>query len=245
MKLRHQKSFLYLSLGLGFFILMPLFLYTYADIQILKHKFPKRISDTSIIFENKRPINWVKVRDISPGGTWPIIISEDWAFYDHNGVDFNQLFEVFKGIFLNKEIRGASTITQQLAKNIFLGPEKTFIRKIREMFIAFKLEENLSKDEILEIYLNVIEFGPNVFGIGNASEYFFNKKPSELNFKEGSFLAMLLPNPKIYHSSFQNKKLNDYARTRVDITLQKLKIAKILNEEQLGVELERKLDWEL
>jgi len=245
MKLRHQKSFIFLGLSLTFITGMFFFLYSGLDVQILKSNFPERSIDGSIKFDNQRPKNWIKIEDVSRGAVWPIIISEDWAFYDHSGVDWNQIFEVIKDVLTNKDLRGASTITQQLAKNLFLGPEKTLARKIRELIFAFKLEENLSKKEILEIYLNVIEFGPNLFGIGNASEYFFHKKPSELNFKEGSFLAMLLPNPKIYHSSFQNKKLSDYALMRIGITLDKLKVAKILNEEELKFEKKRKLDWEL
>jgi membrane peptidoglycan carboxypeptidase len=96
-------------------------------------------------------------------------------------------------------VRGASTLTMQLAKNLYLGREKTLSRKLQEAAFTLLLEERLSKEDILELYLNVVEFGPNIYGIRNAAMHYFNSHPGELSLPQAMFLASILPNPKVNH----------------------------------------------
>jgi monofunctional biosynthetic peptidoglycan transglycosylase len=107
-------------------------------------------------------------------------VTEDASFYQHKGLDFEELKEALKKNWEKKEyVRGASTITQQLAKNLYLSTEKSVIRKIKEYLIVIRLERNLTKDRIFTIYLNVIEWGPGIFGVEAASQTFFHFFPQK------------------------------------------------------------------
>jgi monofunctional biosynthetic peptidoglycan transglycosylase len=176
--------------------------------------------------------SYVKLRDISLFARYAVIVSEDGAFYTHKGIDWFELRESFernweRGGFA----RGGSTITQQLAKNVYLSSEKSLLRKAREALIAIQIESLLSKDEILEKYLNVVEFGPKLFGIKNASRKYFSKSPFELTVAEGAFLAFLLPNPKHYCVSFDRKRLSPFARSQMKIIIERLYRFKKISEE--------------
>jgi monofunctional biosynthetic peptidoglycan transglycosylase len=160
--------------------------------------------------------NYVRSKDISTNIKNAVIVSEDGNFYGHQGIDWFEMRESFntnweRGSFA----RGGSTITQQLAKNLYLSSEKSLLRKVREAIIALQIETILSKDEILEKYLNVVEFGPNLYGIGPASRFYFGKSASQLTAAESAFLAFLLPNPKKYSVSFRKKLLTPFARGRL------------------------------
>jgi monofunctional biosynthetic peptidoglycan transglycosylase len=125
-----------------------------------------------------------------------IRVSEDAGFYQHQGLDFTELKAAIKKDWQKgRYVRGASTITQQLAKNLYLSTDKTIIRKIKELLIARRLEENLNKNRIFQLYLNVIEFGPGVFGVQAASQYFFHKEVSRLNLEEIVRLTAVIPKP--------------------------------------------------
>lgn len=182
---------------------------------------------------------YVKLSAISPHARNAIIVSEDGDFYGHKGFDWNELRSSFetnleKGAFH----RGGSTITQQLAKNVYLSTEKSLLRKVREALITIQLEDLLSKDEILEKYLNVVEFGPGIFGVAAASRHYFKKTPSELRPSEASFLAFLLPNPKKYSVSFKKKQLTPFARKQVKEIVDRLarykKISQIDRDEAIA-----------
>lgn len=145
-----------------------------------------------------------------------IILTEDSNFYNHKGFDWNAIEKNARegwetGVFK----RGGSTITQQLAKNMFLSKDRTIIRKVLEAIITDRIEHTLSKKEILERYLNVVEFGKGVYGIKSAAKYYFRKNPSELSIVESAFLAMVLPNPIKYSSSYYRKELTPFARKRL------------------------------
>ncbi|MBF0431068.1 MAG: monofunctional biosynthetic peptidoglycan transglycosylase [Fibrobacteria bacterium] len=125
-----------------------------------------------------------------------VIISEDGKFYQHNGFDLNEIeYAIVANHQLGKKFRGASTISQQVVKNLFLAPDKSYLRKIKEGLITLVLEDKLSKKRILEIYLNIAQFGPGVFGVQAASLYHFNKPVAELNFDQIVNLIALLPSP--------------------------------------------------
>jgi monofunctional biosynthetic peptidoglycan transglycosylase len=139
---------------------------------------------------------WVSIDEIPNLLKDTIRVTEDAAFYQHRGVDFAELKAAFKKNWQKgKFVRGASTITQQLAKNLYLSTDKSVIRKIKEYLIARRLENQLGKKRIFELYLNVIEFGPGIFGVQTAANIFFNKDVSRLNIEETVRLTAVIPKP--------------------------------------------------
>lgn len=167
--------------------------------------------------------SYVKLRDISPFTRSAVIVSEDGAFYSHHGFDWDELHKSFqKDLDEGEFARGGSTITQQLAKNVYLSNEKSLLRKVKEAMITVQLEKLLSKDEILEKYLNVVEFGDHLYGVGPASQFYFKKSAAALTPAEGAFLAFLLPNPKKYSQSFRQKKLTKFAGQQVRVIVNRL-----------------------
>ena len=161
--------------------------------------------------------NYVPLAQISKNIQNAVIITEDSGFYQHNGFDEEGIEHCFQKLKeKHRIVCGGSTITQQLAKNMFLSKDKSFIRKGIEALITIKLEKTLSKKEILEKYLNVVQFGKNIFGVKQASQFYFKKQPSQLEPAEAAFLAMVLPNPEKYSQSFFRKDLTRFARGRVN-----------------------------
>ena len=229
--------------------LFPLFYYLVliwgTGIAVHVHSFFK-VKDINVIeFVAKKPQSWASYNEISKAAIWAIIVSEDWAFYEHNGVDWQQLMIVMKEGAEKFEIkRGASTITQQVVKNLYLTNEKSFLRKFHEIILAYYLESKSTKRWILEEYLNLAEFDKNVFGIKSAAQHYFKKSPASLTFKEGAFLAMLLPSPKKYSVSFHRKKLTAFAHSQVARILGKLVVASIISRDQMSSELNTPFSWE-
>lgn len=160
--------------------------------------------------------NYARLSQISKNLKNLVLIAEDSNFYFHSGFDWGELKNSFESnLNLFRFARGGSTITQQLAKNVFLTFEKTYSRKIREAILAHEIERILSKNEIYEKYLNVIELGPGLYGVHAASWHYFNKPASDLNILEAAFITYLIPNPKVHSLSFKNQKLSAYARKRI------------------------------
>lgn len=225
----------------------PLYMYFSYDVAQLKSNYPhlKKV-DQDIEFEIKgsRPKGWVKLREISSFGRWAIVLSEDWSFYQHQGIDVEQIKVALEQMLSLKKFRGASTITQQMVKNVFLSEDRTLWRKLHEIILAQKVESTLTKDKILENYLNVIEFGPDIYGIRAAAKHYFKKAPSSLTPREGAFLAMLLPSPKRYYVSFKKKKLTPFARSRIKNILIKMRMAKIISQQRYEQELAAQFPWE-
>lgn len=142
---------------------------------------------------------WASYENISPHLVHAVIVSEDGNFWRHDGLDFEQIQEAVETNFKRgRFVYGASTITQQLAKNLYLSPAKNPLRKIKEALIAKKLEKQLTKRRILELYLNVVEWGPGVFGAEAAARHYFGKQAAELNAEESARLAAYLPSPIRY-----------------------------------------------
>ena len=148
--------------------------------------------------EPRRVQRWVSYARISPNLKRAVLVAEDSAFWQHDGVDYEQLKEAME---VNAErgeyVRGASTITQQLAKNLYLSPSKNPVRKLRELAIARRLEAELSKQRILELYLNLIEWGDGIYGAEAASRTYFRKSAAELSPQEAALLAAAIPNPRV------------------------------------------------
>ena len=178
-------------------------------------------------------LSYVPLKSISSNIKNAVIVSEDSTFYQHSGIDWFELRESAEKNWAKGEwARGGSTITQQLAKNVYLSADKSILRKVREVIITLQLEDILKKDEILEKYLNVVEFGENLYGVGPASKYYFNKTASELTPAEGAFLAFLLPSPKKYSVSFRKKQLTPFARSRMRVIVNRMARFRSISEEQ-------------
>ncbi len=143
--------------------------------------------------------SWTAFDDISPFMMTAVLTTEDGAFYKHKGFNHAAIrSSVQANLKARRFVRGASTISMQLAKNLFLARDKALSRKIEEVVLTDYLEQIFRKDDIMELYLNVVEFGPDVYGITRAAEYYFGRKPEELNVSECFFLATLLPSPIRY-----------------------------------------------
>ncbi len=143
---------------------------------------------------------WVKLNRISPYVLKAVLISEDDKFWKHEGFDPDALESAFeKNLKSGKFSFGGSTVSQQLSKNLYLSPSKNPIRKIKEAIITYRIEQNLSKKRILEIYLNIAEWGDGIFGIEAASRHYFKKSAKNLTAMEAAKLASVLPNPIIYN----------------------------------------------
>ncbi|HEY3490537.1 MAG TPA: monofunctional biosynthetic peptidoglycan transglycosylase [Candidatus Deferrimicrobiaceae bacterium] len=141
--------------------------------------------------------NWTPARAIPAAMKRAVVASEDGNFYKHEGVDFDAMKKAIQDdIKKGKFARGGSTITQQVAKNLFLSREKTITRKLKELYLARRLDSELSKGRVLELYLNVVELGPMVYGIGHGARYYFGKPASALTVRECAFFAAMLPGPK-------------------------------------------------
>ena len=147
--------------------------------------------------------NYRSLREMSASVPLAFVASEDASFFAHKGIDSSAIEGAFKRNLTEGRIAvGGSTITMQTAKNLFLSSDRTISRKLQELFFAWNLERVLTKERILEIYLNIVEFGPGIFGITHASKHYFNKEPASLNLTESAYLASLLPSPKNRYVSF-------------------------------------------
>ncbi len=158
-----------------------------------------------------------------------IIVSEDARFYTHNGFDLKEIKNSIKTNVEKKKLyRGGSTITQQLVKNVFLSKDKSIIRKLKEAMMTYHIEKILSKEQILEKYINVVQFGEKIYGIKQASQHYFGKHPLYLSLTESVFLAHILPNPILYSEGFNKKELTEFNTERMhDILLKLFKYNKI------------------
>ena len=167
--------------------------------------------------------NYVPLKNISKYLQKSVIVTEDGSFFEHDGFDWESIQKNAKENFAQGQYRrGGSTISQQLAKNMFLSPEKTLFRKFLEMLITFRIEKYLSKKEILERYLNIVEFGKNIYGVRQAASTYFHKSPSELNVAESAYLAILLPSPVKYSRSFYQPEFSKFIKHRVRKTIDDL-----------------------
>jgi monofunctional biosynthetic peptidoglycan transglycosylase len=189
---------------------------TFPDVSALAKEPPK----TTAFMERRREelrdagksdvleFRWVPYDRISPNLRRSVLVAEDNGFYEHKGVDAKAMREAFERDWKKGRItHGGSTITQQLAKNLYLSPSRNPLRKIREYFIARSLEKHLTKKRILEIYLNVVELGERTYGAEAGARHYFHKAASALTAREAALLAGCLPNPRIMNPGAPNKRL--------------------------------------
>jgi len=184
-----------------------------------------------VIVGAKNPI-YVALPQIPPVLVAAVVLSEDAGFWNHRGFDFQEIKDSLVEAAEEKRFRGASTITQQLAKNLYFSREKTYARKIREAIATLTLEASLPKSRILEIYLNIIEWGPEIYGVGQAAQHYFGREVGEITPKEAAFLASIIPNPIKYHVYYRQGALSEIWEKRVHELLVKMRDWSILNEEE-------------
>lgn len=142
---------------------------------------------------------WVPLSDISPYLIKAVLIAEDDKFWAHDGFDYEAIREAVERDLKARKLKfGGSTISQQLARNLYLSPEKSLLRKMSEALITWRMEKVLSKRRILELYLNVVEWGEGIFGVEAASRHYYGKSSSQLTPVEATRLAAILPSPKRY-----------------------------------------------
>lgn len=207
-----KKLFYGIGLGLAILILIGLFwawsvIGSLPDVSGLPQFQPKRVSEVydqsgkTILQVPQNPSRlWVPLSEIAESLQMAVITREDDTFFQHKGINYKETWNAFKeDLKKGKYKRGGSTITQQLAKNLFLSKEKTLTRKLKEYFLARRIEEILPKERILELYLNEVEWGDGIYGAELASRFYFDKHASELNLPESALLAAMLSNPHYYN----------------------------------------------
>jgi monofunctional biosynthetic peptidoglycan transglycosylase len=156
----------------------------------------------------RRAQRWASYNRISPDLKRAVLVAEDAAFWDHEGVDLDQLQESLETDWARgRFLRGGSTITQQLAKNLYLSPSRNPLRKLRELMIARRLESELNKARILELYLNVIEWGDGIYGVDAASRAYFGAPASALGPTESALLAAAIINPRLLNPARPSSRL--------------------------------------
>lgn len=188
-------------------------------------------SGPAILVGERNP-NFVPLGRIPPFLVGAVTVSEDAGFWAHRGFDFQEIKDSLVDAAEEKRFRGASTITQQLAKNLYFSREKTYARKIREAIATLALEASLPKARILEIYLNIIEWGPEIYGVAQAAQHYFGCDVSRLTPKQAAFLATVIPNPVKYHVYYRRGALSEVWEKRVHELLLKMRERGVLTEEE-------------
>jgi monofunctional biosynthetic peptidoglycan transglycosylase len=200
------------TVALGLLLVFEWATLPFADIERLKTENP---SETAFMRQQEeaaraegRPFKkmqrWVSLRQIPQVAIDAVIVAEDGTFWSHGGFDWFEFREsLLRNIREFRFARGASTITQQLVKNLYLSSSKDPLRKAKEWILTWKMERTLSKARIVELYLNVIEWGNGVYGIEAAARYYFQKSVTELTREESARLAAIIPNPKRYRVDSQ------------------------------------------
>gem|GEM_PF-4116444 len=180
--------------------------------------------------------DYVNLSNVSKYFLKAVVMSEDDSFYAHAGLDWK---EFRKSMATNLRqfafVRGGSTITQQLVKNVYLNQKKTISRKIVEAKLAKKIEKEHSKKLILEKYVNAIEFGKNIWGVKQASWFYFKKPPAALDPLESLYLVILLPSPVRYSQTFFKKELSSYQTRRMKTLLSRMRRRGIVEEDEYEI----------
>lgn len=209
--IRFIKRIVYcLASLLTFLLLMYLVAFCVGEPELNKDRYIKLYDDQNEIFYqsiNNYSGQYVSLENVSPYFLKAIVSIEDKRFYQHHGFDYVGISRAIKtNVIKRKNSQGASTITQQYARLLYLTNEKTWSRKVKEAFFTLQLETHLSKDKILEGYVNNVYFGHGIYGIENAAQYFYKKKASELTLNEASMLAGVVNGPQYYSPLLHEKK---------------------------------------
>ena len=241
-----KKVFKWFLIGISLiFLAMALYIYiSLPDVRELETRNPEstalidqRIRQAQKSYKNiEIQQHWVEFDTIPNLLKDAVRISEDAAFYQHRGIDFTELKAAIKKNWeKGKYVRGGSTITQQLAKNLYLSPHKSIMRKIKEYFIARRLESYLSKKRIFSLYLNIIELGPGIYGVQAASIFYFKKNVDDLDLEEIVRLTAVIPKPLKIDPRGESRWLKWKATWILDA----LKRYEVISQEQHQSEIRR------
>lgn len=171
-----------------------------------------------------------------------VIVSEDSTFFFHNGIEIAEIQNAIRqAIETGEKTRGGSTLTQQLVKNLFLTRDRTALRKLQEALLTFHIESVLTKEQIFELYMNIIEWGPDVYGLKEAAWHYFAKKPEALNVREMAYLATIIPSPIRFHSHYENGRVPPKHGAKVDGLLERLHRLGQLSDPELARARETKI----
>ena len=204
---KHKHSKVYVFVFLPVCILLLLYFFTVPDVSKLRKENPRKTAymeyrekEWQKKGERQRiDQRWISLSLVSPYLIKAVLIAEDDKFWTHEGFDFEAIEKAVRKDLKTKKFKwGGSTLSQQLARNLYLSPEKSLIRKAREAVITWRMERALSKRRILELYLNAVEWGDGIFGAEAASRHYYGKPASELTAQESARLASVLPNPRKY-----------------------------------------------
>jgi penicillin-binding protein 1A len=247
-----MKKLLFAGLGILIVSVLIILLWFFVvlaklpDVATLKHYRPAAAAevldkDGNVLtqyYDRKFRI-WVPITALPDVVIHAVVTAEDDTFFEHRGVNYKATWDALVlDVQRRRFARGGSTITQQMIKNVLLSKEKTIARKLREYVLARKAEEILSKRKILEIYLNEVEWGENIYGIEAASRYYLDKHASELTVGESALLAGMLPNPRYYNPFKRMEK----ARHRQEQVLFNMHQAKLLTDEEYAASLAAPID---
>jgi len=218
------KKIVFLSILLLFGLAGGVVVYLYLSLPAVNYLKTQNPQSTALIQQRLREAHqagqilsvrqiWVGFDGIPSLLKESVRVAEDARFYEHEGIDYDEIGEAVKKNFEQGQwARGASTITQQLAKNLFLSTEKSLWRKINEYFLTLRLEKELSKNRIFHLYLNVIEFGPGIFGVETAARHYYGKGVGQLNLDEIVRLTAVIPKPLTESPNRQSRWLKWKAR---------------------------------
>jgi monofunctional glycosyltransferase len=157
---------------------------------------------------------WTPYAAISPNVKRAVLVAEDINFFTHHGFDWGEIKSAIEESLGDRDTpRGASTISQQLVKNLWLSPGRNPLRKVKEAILTWQLERALSKRRILELYLNVVELGPGIYGVGPAARAYFGKPAADLSEEDAALLAAALPRPRSWHPGSKSRAYELYAAT--------------------------------
>lgn len=227
-KISKRKRFWRRGLGIFLKALLVVILLTFAQVSLLRFVNPPCTAAVacgwithkirSKSYEAPRR-HWRSLKDISPWLIRAVLAGEDQRFMKHHGFDFVEMNKAVKDILADKRIRGASTITMQVSRSVFLWPERSLLRKAAEAYYTILLELFLSKLRILEIYLNVVDWGPGIMGAEAASQKYFQTSSADVNPSQAARLAAILPSPH----SWSPTSPNEYVRNRQNRIMKDMK----------------------
>lgn len=232
---------------IAFFILDLLIYFIYPNISKLKKQNPSKTAFIKITEKRwraegkKRRISqrWVPYSRISPYLVKAVLIAEDDKFWSHDGFDMEGIEKALEKNIKEKKFKsGGSTISQQLAKNLYLSPSRNPLRKLKEAILTWRLEKALSKKRILEIYLNVAEWGDGIFGIEAASLHYYGKSASALGPEEAARLAVVLPNPKIFNPLKSSRYVENRSRVVYGIMVRRGIVIENIEKELADIQKE-------
>lgn len=225
----------------AFIVIMGVVLYFFyssmPDFEIMTFKEFKGTAQRQVLGtmnDKGTSYRWSPLDEINRDLLYAVVMGEDASYFQHKGINYDALINAFaENIRRRRFVFGASTISQQVVKNVFLSSSKTITRKLKELIITRRMEDRFTKNEILEIYLNIAEFGPDIFGVHVASRHYFRKKPQQINAAEGAFLALMLPSPKKYHYSiFRNKYLANRHKRKLRRILKDMLYKELISPQQ-------------